>query len=88
MSCGQPPPPPPPPHSTIKLLKYSVLFIGNTYILYRIYTDSLAGVGSFDSDEGQHFRSSLYQGARLLIHVHTPFTPFYSISFLLKELKV
>ncbi len=32
--------------------------------------------------------SPFYQGARLLIHVHTPFTPFYSISFLLKEMKV
>ncbi len=32
--------------------------------------------------------STFYQGARLLIHVHTPFTPFYSISFLLKEMKV
>ncbi len=32
--------------------------------------------------------SPLYQGARLLIHVHTPFTPFYSVSFLLKEMRV
>ncbi len=44
-------------------------------------------MGNFDSDEGQNF-SHLYQGARLLIHVVTPFTSSYSISFLLKEIKV
>ncbi len=44
------------------------------------YTRSYrTGMGNFESDEGQ------YQGARLLIHVHTPFTQSYSISCLLKE---
>ncbi len=44
-------------------------------------------MGNFESDEGQDFYP-LYQGARLLIHVHTPFTPSYSVSFLLKEMRV
>ncbi len=32
--------------------------------------------------------SPLYQGARLLIHIHTHFTQSYSIYVLLKEIKV
>ncbi len=44
-------------------------------------------MGSFDNDKASIF-SPLYQGARLLIHVHTHFTQSYSISFLLKEIKL
>ncbi len=44
-------------------------------------------MGDFDSEEGQNV-SHLYQGARLLIHIYTPFTSSYSIFFLLKEIKV
>ncbi len=36
-------------------------------------------MGNFDSDEGQTFFYS---------NVYTPFTSFYSISFLLKDIKV
>ncbi len=45
------------------------------------------GMGNFDSHEGQDFLSFIPR-ARLLIHVHTPFTPSYSVSFLLKEMRV
>ncbi len=44
-------------------------------------------MGNFESDEGPAF-FLLYTKGSLLIHVHTPFTPSYSISFLLKEINI
>ncbi len=57
------------------------------YLIQDLHWQVITGMGSFDRDEGQHFFSFI-PGARLLIHVHMPFTSFYSISFLLKVIKV